>query len=61
MPSVSRAQQAKMAICEHDPAHAKGECPDMTRQQLHDFAATPTHDLPAHAPKRKPVIPKKKR
>jgi len=48
MPSKSKAQQEFMAICEHDPQHAQGKCPDMTHQQLHDFAATPRKGLPAH-------------
>ena len=46
MPAVSKAQQAMMAICEHEPKHAKGKCPSMTKAQMHDFAATPTKGLP---------------
>lgn len=42
-----------MAICEHNPKHARGECPNMTRQQFHDFAATPTKNLPARAKPKK--------
>lgn len=49
MPAKSKAQQAFMAVCEHQPAHARGKCPNMTRQQFHDFAATPTKNLPARA------------
>lgn len=55
MPAVSVAQQQYMAIAEHDPSKLKGKRPKMTQQQLHDFAATPTKDLPDHvaaAPKR---------
>lgn len=40
MPSVSRAQRRFMGMCEHQPEHAKGKCPDMTKQQYHEFAAT---------------------
>jgi hypothetical protein len=29
--------------------------PDMTQQQMHDFAATPESGLPAHVPTPKPV------
>jgi hypothetical protein len=46
VPAVSGAQQRFMAMCEHDPQHAQGQCPSMTHQQLHDFAATPTKNLP---------------
>ena len=46
MPAVSRAQQAFMAMCQHSPKHAKGKCPNMTKAQMHDFAATPTKGLP---------------
>ena len=49
MPATSKAQQRFMAICEHNPQHAQGQCPDMTHQQMHDFAATPTKGLPNHA------------
>ena len=46
MPSTSKAQQHFMAMCEHDPQHAQGQCPSMTHQQFHDFAATSTKGLP---------------
>lgn len=48
MPARSKAQQAFMAVCEHEPRHARGQCPKMTKAQLHDFAATPTTGLPDH-------------
>ena len=48
MPAKSKAQQQFMGICEHNPQHAQGQCPDMTHQQFHDFAATPTKGLPQH-------------
>jgi hypothetical protein len=46
MPAVSKDQRKFMAICEHHPEHARGECPDMTREQLHEFASTKEADLP---------------
>ncbi len=46
MSSVSKAQRRFMGLCEHDPQHAKGKCPDMTQQQFHDFASTPEKGLP---------------
>lgn len=42
-----------MAICQHSPAHARGKCPAMSQKQLHDFAATPTKNLPARAKPKK--------
>ena len=46
MPSVSKAQQHFMAGWEHNPDQMRGSKPDMTHQQFHDFAATPTRGLP---------------
>lgn len=46
MPAKSRAQQQFFAICEHSPQHAKGKCPKMTKAKMHEFAATPTTNLP---------------
>lgn len=47
MPARSQAQQRFFAMCEHDPAHVKGQCPKgLTKAQLHDFAATPRAGLP---------------
>lgn len=46
MPAVSRNQRTFLAICEHDPKHARGKCPTMTKPQYHDFTATPTTHLP---------------
>jgi hypothetical protein len=52
MPAKSKAQQAVMAIAEHEPeklyARNKGAA-EMTHEQLHDFAATPTKHLPSYA------------
>lgn len=53
MPAKSQAQQRFMAICEHNPAHAIGKCPNMTHKQLHDFAATPRKGLPVRVKKGK--------
>lgn len=48
MPAVSKAQQRLMAACEHGAGYSS--CPkDMTKQQMHDFAATPRTGLPARA------------
>jgi hypothetical protein len=49
MPSVSKSQRRFMAMCEHDPKHAQGKCPDMTKEQMHDFAATKERGLPEYA------------
>ena len=49
MPSVSKSQQQAMAIAEHSPGKLykrnRGLL-KMGNQDLHDFAATPTKDLP---------------
>lgn len=47
MPAVSQAQQRFMAIAEHEPGKLRGKAPNMTRAQMHDFAATPRKGLPA--------------
>jgi hypothetical protein len=47
-PARSRAQQRYMAMLEHDPGAVRGPKPDLTHQQLHDFAATKTKNLPEH-------------
>lgn len=52
MPAKSKAQQQFMAICEHDPAHAIGKCPSMSKKQMHDFAATPSKNLPQKVKKK---------
>lgn len=49
MPAVSKAQQAAMSIAEHDPGKLRKKnrgLLQMSHQQLHDFAATPTANLP---------------
>ena len=46
MPAKSIAERQFFAICEHDPQHARGKCPDMTKAQMHDFAATSEKGLP---------------
>lgn len=54
MPAKSKAQQAYMAIAEHDPSKLRGPMPNMTHQQLHDFAATPVKNKPEHVETRHP-------
>ena len=46
MPAKSKAQQEFMAIAEHEPGKLHGKKPNMSHEQLHDFAATPTKGLP---------------
>lgn len=46
MPSVSKRQQAWAAGWEYNPEGMHGKPPDMTKKQLHDFAATKTKGLP---------------
>ena len=59
MPAKSVRQRRLMAMCLHNPKHMTGQCPDdLTSDQLHDFAATPERGLP---PRKRPIIPKKKR
>jgi galactose-1-phosphate uridylyltransferase len=45
VPAKSKAQQRLMAGCLHSPEHMKN-CPDMTDDQLRDFASTKTKGLP---------------
>jgi len=45
-----------MAIAEHHPEQLRGKAPDMTKSQLHDFAATPRKGLPVA--KKAPSAPK---
>ncbi len=55
MPSESRAQQRLMALAEHDPKKLYKKNRGllrMTHQQLHDFAATKTSDLPERKKKK---------
>ena len=49
MPATSRKQQQLFAIAEHSPEklHKRNRgLLAMSHEQLHDFAATPTKDLP---------------
>lgn len=44
MPSVSKAQQRFFGMCEHGGGK---NCPTgMSKKQMHDFASTPTKNLP---------------
>jgi hypothetical protein len=54
MPSLSKAQQALLALGEHHPEKVRPENRDvlkMSHSQLHDFASTPTKGLPEHVRK----------
>jgi hypothetical protein len=50
MPSVSPEQRALFAIAEHEPwkLHKRNKhlATDMTKSQLHDFAATKDSEMP---------------
>ena len=48
MPAKSKAQQRFMAMAEHAPEKLRGKKPDMSKAELHKFAATPTKRLPEH-------------
>ena len=53
MPAVSKKQRILMAIAEHHPSQvsAKNKAVlKMTKNQLHDFAATPEKSLPRKKP-----------
>ena len=52
MPAKSKKQQALMAIAEHAPEKLKGKNKGvlkMSKEQLHEFAATKTKNLPEEA------------
>lgn len=46
MPAKSQAQRRFFAIAEHHPEELRGKMPDMSKKQMHDFAATPEKGLP---------------
>lgn len=50
MPSVSKAQQQFMAMCEHSPEKARGKCP--SKAVAKEYASTKTKGLPEHKKKR---------
>ena len=52
MPAVSKAQQRFFQIAEHRPDLLRGKKPDMSHQQLHDFAAGSEAGKPEHVAKR---------
>jgi hypothetical protein len=59
MPSTSKAQQALMAIAEHEPEKLKKKNRGilrMTHKQLDEFASTPTKKLPEHVRAGKRII-----
>ena len=53
MPAKSQAQARLMAAAEHGATFplAQSIRSEMTKTQLHDFAATPRKGLPMHVPK----------
>lgn len=53
MPSVSKKQQSFFAMCEHNPKHARGECPDMSKEKMHEFSSTKRSNLPERKTKRR--------
>jgi hypothetical protein len=55
MPAVSKKQQKFMAICSHDPKHAKGECPD--KETAHEFSFGKRSELPERKGPRKKRSP----
>lgn len=46
MPAKSKAQQRFFGAWLHNPGKMRGEKPDMTKDQMRDFAETKTEDLP---------------
>jgi hypothetical protein len=51
MPAKSKAQQRLMAACAH--GRPMNRCPKhMSREQMREFASTPTRKLPEHVKKR---------
>lgn len=57
MPAKSVAQRRFLAMCQHHPEHARGQCPDMKPKQFHDFTATPEAGLPAKVEAEPPPLP----
>ena len=51
MPATSKAQQRFFGMLEHNPGMAKARGIHMTKDQMHDFAATNTKGLPERASK----------
>lgn len=61
MPAKSVAQRRFFGMLEHNPGMAKARGVNMTKEQMHDFAATPEKNLPAHAPTENPAKRLKRR
>lgn len=55
MPAKSKAQRRMFGWLEHNPGAAKAKGINMTKSQMHDFAATKESGLP----ERKKPAPKK--
>lgn len=62
MPARSQAQQEAIAIAEHHPEMLRKKnygLLAMSKEQMHDYAATPRKDLPKYALRAaKPAAPK---
>ena len=48
MPATSSAQRRFFGMCEHAD-HPPDRCPNMTKAQMHDYAATKEAGLPKKA------------
>lgn len=46
MPAVSKKQRRFFAIAEHHPDMLRGKMPNMSKSEMHKFAATPERGLP---------------
>lgn len=53
MPAESKKQRRFFGMLEHNPGMAKARGIDMTKGQMHDFAATSEKGLPMRVPKGK--------
>jgi len=58
MPAVSKKQRKFFGMLEHNPGMAKKKGINMTKSQMHDFAATKEKGLPTKKGKDK-MTPKK--
>jgi hypothetical protein len=50
MPAVSKKQRRFFGMLEHNPGMARAKDIDMTKSQMHDFAAPKEKGLPEQAP-----------
>lgn len=61
MPAKSVKQRRFMGMMEHNPQMAKARGINMSKQQMHDFAATPEAGLPMRAKSKDPLDKLKRR